>query len=65
VRDDTISSRHSREDLERLRDSDVELLAKETLTASERRALKKHYVSVDCRVQWLVVLYQSAEWLTL
>ena len=56
VRDDSISSRHSREDLERLRDSDVELLAKATLTASERRALKKHYASVDCRAQWVVVI---------
>ena len=56
VRDDSISSRHSREDLERLRDSDVELMAKATLTASEHRALKKHYASVDCRVQWLVVI---------
>ena len=34
----------------------VQLIATATLTASERRALKKHYASVDCRVQWLVVI---------
>jgi hypothetical protein len=34
----------------------VQLIATATLTASERRTLKKHYASVDCRVQWLVVI---------
>jgi hypothetical protein len=36
-------------------------MATATLTASERRALKKHYASVDCRVQWLVVIEAITE----
>ena len=56
IRDDSISSRHSREDLERLRDSDRDLIAQTSLTAGERRALKSRYQSVDCRVQWLVAI---------
>lgn len=53
VRKDSLSGRHSRQDLERLRDSSRDLMAVRTLTASQRRALAKHYSSIDCRVQWL------------
>jgi succinoglycan biosynthesis protein ExoU len=56
VRANSISAQHSREDLERLRDSDAELMARAALTASGRRALRNRYKSVDCRVQWLVVI---------
>ena len=56
VRADSISGRHDKRDLERLRDSDLELTVSRTLTPRERRALKKHYLSVDCRVQWLTVI---------
>jgi len=56
VRADSISGRHDKRDLERLRDSDLELTVSRTLTSRERRALKKHYLSVDCRVQWLTVI---------
>jgi succinoglycan biosynthesis protein ExoU len=56
MRNDSISSCHSREDLERLRDSDTDLIAQNSLTAGERRALKSRYQSVDCRVQWLVAI---------
>jgi succinoglycan biosynthesis protein ExoU len=56
VRADSLSARHSRQDLERLRDSDRELMALRTLTRRERRALIKHYVSVDSRVQWLAAI---------
>ena len=56
MRADSLSGRHSRGDLERLRDSDHELMALGTLTAKERRALVKHYLSVDSRVQWLVAI---------
>ena len=41
MRADSLSARHSRQDLERLRDSDCELMALETLTARERRAVVK------------------------
>jgi succinoglycan biosynthesis protein ExoU len=56
MRADSLSARHSRGDLERLRDSDCELMALGTLTAKERRALTRHYLSVDSRVQWLVAI---------
>jgi succinoglycan biosynthesis protein ExoU len=56
VRSDSLSARHSRQDLERMRNSDTALLAWPHLTAGERRALKAHRESVDCRVQWLVVI---------
>ena len=56
VRATSLSALHSKQDLERLRDTDRELLANKRLTASERRALAAHYGSVDCRVQWLAVI---------
>jgi succinoglycan biosynthesis protein ExoU len=56
LRDDSISARHDKRDLERFRDTDLELTARQTLTPRERRALRRHYSSVDCRVQWLAVI---------
>jgi succinoglycan biosynthesis protein ExoU len=56
MRADSLSARHSKQDLERLRDSDCKLMAITTLTLRERRALNAHYSSVDCRVQWLTVI---------
>jgi succinoglycan biosynthesis protein ExoU len=56
VRANSLSGRHSKQDLERLRDSDLELMSMGTLTARERRAVAAHYSSVDCRVQWLTVI---------
>jgi succinoglycan biosynthesis protein ExoU len=56
VRADSLSARHNRQDLERLRDSDTDLLAWPHLTAEDCRALREHRESVDCRVQWLVVI---------
>jgi succinoglycan biosynthesis protein ExoU len=56
VRADSMSARHTKQDLERLRDSDVDLCAMEHLTARERRALDRHYSSVDARVQWLCMI---------
>jgi succinoglycan biosynthesis protein ExoU len=56
VRSESLSARHNRQDLERLRDSDNMLLAWPHLSAGERHALREHRASVDCRVQWLVVI---------
>ena len=56
VRAASISARHDKRDLERLRDSDLELTISQSFTPRERRALKKHYSSVDCRVQWFAVV---------
>jgi succinoglycan biosynthesis protein ExoU len=53
---DSLSARHSRQDLERLRESDAELIKSTILTARERDAVREHYTSVDCRVQWLAVI---------
>jgi succinoglycan biosynthesis protein ExoU len=56
VRKTSLSARHDRRDLERLRDINCALAATETLTARERQALAAHYRSVDCRVQWVAVI---------
>jgi succinoglycan biosynthesis protein ExoU len=55
-RTDSLSARHSRQDLERLRDSDCELMAMSHLSPSERQTLAKHYLDVDCRGQWLALV---------
>jgi succinoglycan biosynthesis protein ExoU len=56
IRSDSISARHTKRDLERLRDSDLDLGTMGHLTARERRALARHYSSVDARVQWLCMI---------
>lgn len=56
VRSDSISGQHTREDLERLRDSNLELCKSKNLTVKERRALEQHYSSVDERIQWLAMI---------
>jgi succinoglycan biosynthesis protein ExoU len=56
ARSNSLSSQHSGRDLELLRDSDDELMALTTLTARERRAVVKHYSSIDSRVQWLLAI---------
>jgi succinoglycan biosynthesis protein ExoU len=55
-RDDSLSSRHSMEDLERLRDVDRDFGKIRRLTTAERRAIRRHYNSVDGRVQWIEVI---------
>jgi len=51
----SISVHHTKRDLERLRDNDRNLM-KLTTSQEERRALAKHYASVDCRVQWIAIV---------
>lgn len=51
-RADSLSGRHRIEDLRALRDRDHELAALRPLTATERRAFRAHYVSLDKRLQW-------------
>ena len=53
---DSLSARHFRDDLERLRDCDRQLLSMDTLTQRERRAVALHYLSTDCRAQWRAVI---------
>jgi succinoglycan biosynthesis protein ExoU len=56
VRSDSISAIHNKQDLERFRDYDLELMAMNTLSVPERQALAKHFCCVDCRVQWIAVI---------
>jgi succinoglycan biosynthesis protein ExoU len=48
----SLSKAHSEMDLQRLRDCDDGLASIRPLTAGEQRALKRHWNSVDCRLQW-------------
>jgi succinoglycan biosynthesis protein ExoU len=51
-RSGSLSKAHSEADLQRLRDCDDGLASVRPLTAAEERALKRHWNSVDCRLQW-------------
>lgn len=51
-RSGSLSKAHSEEDLRRLRDCDDGLAGIRPLSAAETRALKRHWHSVDCRLQW-------------
>jgi succinoglycan biosynthesis protein ExoU len=56
VRPNSLSGLHSRRDLERLRDFDARLAAAFDLRPADRRALRRHTLSVDARVRWLAVI---------
>lgn len=55
-RPDSLSRRHWKVDLERLRDADLEIAAMSGITPSEHRAIRKHYETVDARAQWEAVI---------
>jgi succinoglycan biosynthesis protein ExoU len=48
----SLSKDHSIADLQRLRDCDLPLSKLRTYSHAERRALQRHWNSVDCRLQW-------------
>jgi len=52
VRKDSLSGKHTEDDLLNLRNCDLTLAKLPGLSGRERRALRKHYVSIDCRLQW-------------
>lgn len=52
TRPDSLSGRHTIDDLEALRDCTRNLERIRTLTALERRAVRRHWRSVDDRLQW-------------
>jgi succinoglycan biosynthesis protein ExoU len=56
ARSNSLSGRHSKDDLERLRDIDLKLGVMANLSGEEERALRVHYRSVDAKVQWLAVI---------
>lgn len=51
-RAESLSSRHSIEDLAALRECDAELARIRALRPHELKALRAHYVSIDKRLQW-------------
>ncbi len=52
IRAGSLSAEHSEEDLRRMRDCDDDLARVRQMTPIERRTLRRHWVSVDCRLQW-------------
>jgi succinoglycan biosynthesis protein ExoU len=55
-REGSLSKDHSPEDLQRLRDCDTGLETIPGLSSAERHALKRHWNSVDCRLQWRLLI---------
>lgn len=51
-REGSLSKAHSERDLQIMRDCDGGFAAVRDLTAEERRAVRQHWISVDCRLQW-------------
>jgi len=56
TRQNSLSNRHSAMDLLHFRDCDKALLADLKLTKPERKILRAHYTSVDCRLQWRLLI---------
>jgi succinoglycan biosynthesis protein ExoU len=56
VRPDSMSGHHTLEDLERLRDVDLDLGGMKELTKSEKEAIGRHYRNTDARAQWVAVI---------
>ncbi len=56
VRANSLSGNHSIEDLRRLRDANIGLMTIEGLNDTERLAMNAHYKSVDCRLQWRLLI---------
>jgi succinoglycan biosynthesis protein ExoU len=56
ARPDSLSGRHTETDLFYLRECDEAIAKIPRLTARDRRALRKHYLSVDCRLQWRLLI---------
>jgi succinoglycan biosynthesis protein ExoU len=55
-RPDSLSGHHTMQDLERLRDVDLDLGRVGGLTTAERRAIRRHYDCVDAKAQWIAVI---------
>jgi succinoglycan biosynthesis protein ExoU len=56
ARDGSLSAKHGVDDLRRLRDCDLGLAGLRPLAPGERRALRRHTESVDCRLQWRLMI---------
>jgi succinoglycan biosynthesis protein ExoU len=56
MRENSLSGQHSEDDLLHLRDCDLDLLKIPGLSDADRDALRQHYLSVDCRLQWRLLI---------
>lgn len=56
VRANSLSGNHSIEDLRRLRDANIGLMTIDGLSDKDRQAMSAHYKSVDCRLQWRLLI---------
>lgn len=56
VRSTSLSERHAEADLLHLRECDLVLAQLPGLSQSNRDALRRHYLSVDCRLQWRLLI---------
>ncbi len=56
IREGSLSNNHSELDLLNLRDCNILLEKEFTLSKRERRALRKNYLSTDCRLQWRLLI---------
>ena len=56
TRSNSLSAAHSEADLLHLRDCDMALLADFALTPAEHNVLMQHYRSIDCRLQWRLLI---------
>ena len=56
VRSNSLSGQHTEIDLEQLRDCDLELMKIPTLTREDKKVLWQHYRSIDCRLQWRLLI---------
>jgi succinoglycan biosynthesis protein ExoU len=56
IRSNSISGKHSKKDLERLRDSTRALQQFPTLSGQQRKLIRKNCEAIDARIQWLNVI---------
>lgn len=56
IRANSLSGKHSETDLLNLRECDRTLLTDLQLTLIEKKALRQHYLSIDCRLQWRLLI---------
>lgn len=56
IREGSISSNHTVHDLLMLRNSDVDLMNDLILKSTDRKAIEKHRLSIDCRLQWRLLI---------
>ncbi len=56
VRNNSLSARHTIDDLRRLRDCDADLMKIAGLAQTDKRILSAHARSIDCRLQWRLMI---------